>query len=183
MGSGDARHGATHEVFREVTTNGDRSAAGVTLTEMMVVLVLASAVMLGLTGFYLSSQITWIDGSTKAIAQREGTLVMETLRDSAHAAYWYVATPSAHQIELYKRSELNPFYVFRWDPASPDSAFLAGVPGAEAKMIQSRVRRFDVAFVDSNIVEVTALEIVSPTGQTATFTSSFALMNRLGTTP
>jgi hypothetical protein len=161
----------------------DSSEKGLTLTEMVIVTVLATVVMLGLTGFYLSSQFTWMDGSTKAIAQREGTFVLETMRDSVHAAYVYVVTPASYQLELYKKAELIPFYVFRWDPSNQDSAFLAGRPGLEAPMIQSRVRRFDLAFVDSNVVELSAFEVVSPTGQTAWFTSSFALLNRMGATP
>lgn len=149
---------------------------GVTLTEMTVVTVLATVVMLGLTGFYLSSQFTWIDGSAKAMAQREGTFLLETIRDSTHTAYWYDVTGS--QLSLYKIGSSNAFYSFRWDPSGPDSILRAGPPGAESRILQSNVRRFELAFVDSSVVDLTALELVSATGQSVVFRSRFALLNR-----
>lgn len=162
-----------------------RNERGLTLTEITVVTVLATVVMLGLTGFYLSSQFTWIDGSAKAMAQREGTFLLDTIRDSTHTAGVYVADPITHQISLYKVGETNTaFYVFRWDPSTEDSAVFAGPPGAEKRFTESRVRRFDVAPVDSSVLEVSTLEVVSATGQTITFRSRFALLNsNLGATP
>jgi hypothetical protein len=152
---------------------------GLTLTELTIVVVLASVVMLGFTGFYLSSQFTWIDGSAKVMSQREGTFLLETIRDSVHTAYRYDADPFAHQLSLYKIGELNDaFYVFQWDPSTPDSAMKAGPPGGETKIIESRVRRFDLAFIDSSVVELSALEVVSATGQTTVFRTRFALINR-----
>lgn len=156
----------------------DGSERGLTLMELTVVTVLATIVMLGLTGFYLSSQFTWMDGSSKAMTQREGTFLLETIRDSTHTACWYVADPTAHQLSLYKCGETNPFYVFRWDPSTGDSAMLAGPPGNEQRILQSRVRDFEVAYVDSGIVELRLLELVSATGETAEFKSRFALLNR-----
>ena len=155
-----------------------RNERGVTLTELTVVTVLATVVMLGLTGFYLSSQFTWMDGSAKAMAQREGTFLIETIRDSAHTAFAYDVL--GNQLSLYKIGETNTaFYVFRWDPDA-DSALLAGPPGLEQKIIESRVRRFELAFIDSSVVEMSALEIVSATGQAVTFQSRFALLNHEG---
>jgi hypothetical protein len=151
---------------------------GLTLTELTVVTVLASVVMLGFTGFYLSSQFAWLDGSAKAMAQREGTFLLETIRDSVHTAYWYDADPFAHQLSLYKIGESNAFYVFQWDPSTSDSAMKAGPPGGENKILESRVRRFDLAFIDSSVVELSALEVVSATGQTTVFRTRFALINR-----
>jgi hypothetical protein len=159
-----------------MTSTGFDNERGLTLTELTVVTVLATIVMLGLTGFYLSSQFNWMDGSAKAMAQREGTFLIETIRDSTHSAYWYDADPVAYQLSLYKRGEFNAFYVFRWDPSTED--MLAGPPGFEEPMLQSRVRRFDLAFVDSSIVELNALEMVSATNQSITFRSRFALLNR-----
>jgi hypothetical protein len=166
-----------------VTSAKDSNEKGLTLMEVTVVTVLATVVMLGLTGFYLSSQFTWMDGSAKAMAQREGTFLLDTIRDSTHTAFWYDADPTAHQLSLYKIGESNAFYVFRWDPSSPDSALLAGPPGSESRILQSKVRRFDIGFVDSSIVELSALEVVSATGQPFTFRTRFALLNRIGKAP
>lgn len=153
---------------------------GLTLMELTVVSVLATIVMLGLTGFYLSSQFTWIDGSAKALTQREGTLLLETLRDSVHTAHRYVADPFTHQLSLYKFGQTTAFYVFRWD-ADTDSMMRAGPEGNESVMLQSKVRRFEFApQADDAIVQLDALELVSVTGQTVFFSSSFALLNREG---
>ncbi len=59
---------------------------GVTLTELTIVGVLATLIMLGLTGFYLNSQKVWTDGSTQALAQRDATLLVEQLRLRVHGA-------------------------------------------------------------------------------------------------
>jgi len=151
---------------------------GLTLMELTVVSALAVVILMGLTGFYLSSQFTWIDGSTKAITQREGTLLLETIRDSVHTAYSYDADPYSHQLSLYKQGETNAFYVFRWNAAG-DSLMYAGAPGGESAMFQSKLRRFEFGpLPDPSLVEITAVELVSATGQTATFSASFALLNR-----
>jgi len=151
---------------------------GLTLVELAVVSAMAVVVLLGLTGFYLSSQFTWMDGSSKAITQREGTFLLETIRDSTHTAYGYDVDAVAHQLSLYKHEATTAFYVFRWD-ADTDSLLRAGPPGAETVMLQSRVRRFDFApQTDPGLVELDALVLVTATGETAFFSSSFALLNR-----
>lgn len=148
--------------------------------ELTVVSALAVVVLLGLTGFYLSSQFTWVDGSTKAITQREGTLLLETIRDSVHTAYSYVTDPWSHQLSLFKQGETEAFYVFRWDAAG-DSLMYAGPPGAESVMLQSKLRRFEFGpAIDPSLVELTAVELVSAAGQPTTFSASFALLNRGG---
>jgi Tfp pilus assembly protein PilW len=158
-----------------------RSERGLTLIELTVVTVLATVVLLGLTGFYLSSQFTWIDGSAKAMAQREGTFLIGTMRDSVHTACSYDATSYPNQLSLYKVGETTPFYMFRWnianDPVATDSLMYAGETEPLQRLLQSKVRRFDLAFIDSSLVQLTDLEVVSATGETATFSSSFALLN------
>jgi len=151
---------------------------GLTLVELTVVSAMAAVVLLGLTGFYLSSQFTWVDGSSKAITQREGTFLLETIRDSTHTAFSYDVDNVAHQLSLFKHEETTAFYVFRWD-ADTDSMLRAGPPGAEAVILQSRVRRFEFRpQTNPGLVELDALELVSATGETAFFSSSFALLNR-----
>src|SRR5262249_37558194 len=55
-------------------------ARGFTLTEVMVVTVLAGVVTLGLITFYLNSQIMWTESSTQVLAQRDGTALLEAMR-------------------------------------------------------------------------------------------------------
>ena len=62
-----------------------RSERGLTLTELVVVGVLATLVMLALTGFYFNSQRTWLEGSSQALTQREATLALEHLADDAQS--------------------------------------------------------------------------------------------------
>ena len=55
------------------------SERGLTLTELTIVGVLACLVMLGLVGFYMSSQGVWMDASAQAITQREATSVIDEI--------------------------------------------------------------------------------------------------------
>lgn len=65
---------------------------GLTLTEVTVVIVIASVVMAGMVAFYLNSQGTWMDASSQAIAQREATLAIATIRDRVMGADSAVVT-------------------------------------------------------------------------------------------
>src|SRR5258706_10201953 len=59
---------------------------GLTLTELTVVGVIATLVMVGLTVFYYNSQSAWIDGSTQALAQRDATMLVDALSRRVHEA-------------------------------------------------------------------------------------------------
>ena len=63
-----------------------RSEAGLTLTEVAVVMIIGTMIMAALVGFYLASQGLWLDASTQAITQREATLVASAIRDKVRAA-------------------------------------------------------------------------------------------------
>ena len=51
-----------------------------------MVTVLATLGMFGIVFFYLSSQATWLDGSTQAISQREASVILGALTDSLRSA-------------------------------------------------------------------------------------------------
>src|SRR5262245_28307685 len=118
---------------------------GFTLTEVMIVSVLAGVVMLGLVTFYLSSQIMWTDSSTQAIAQRDATLLLEVIRDSTQlAATAAIANPSAfnHDLTFYDRSN-NPLIRFFWSAA--DSTVHWGSPPNNldrGRVVGTTVERF-----------------------------------------
>src|ERR1041385_8402770 len=59
---------------------------GATLVELLVVTALAAVAMLGIAFFYVSSQATWLDGSTQAVAQREAGVIVSALTDSVRKA-------------------------------------------------------------------------------------------------
>jgi prepilin-type N-terminal cleavage/methylation domain-containing protein len=147
--------------------------AGVTLVEMMVVIILASIVILGMTTFYFNAQTVWLDGSSQAITQREATLVVQTMRDSLHrAADAIVDQPD--QLVLVDEND-NPFYAF-W--VGSDS-LLHGGPAIDngAALIRSRVSRFEVMDLDS-LVQLTVLQLQTGTGQTVQTSSRFGMLNR-----
>src|SRR5258706_2289834 len=71
-------------IARRFASEGDER--GLTLIEVMIVVVLAGVVTLGLVGFYLQSQSMWMDASTQALAQRDATGLIEVMRSKAAAA-------------------------------------------------------------------------------------------------
>ena len=131
-------------------TRPRRSDAGLTLTEVMVVMIIGTMIMAGLVGFYLASQGLWLDASTQAITQREASLVVSAIRDSVRVAQKAVASAvpdAAHQqLALYRNADDPlPSYYFWWDAS--DSLIHAGStmggPGSGA-MVMSRADLFQV---------------------------------------
>jgi len=124
-----------------------RAEAGLTLTEMAVVMIIGTIIMAGLVGFYLSSQGLWLDASTQAITQREATLVVSTIRDRVRAAHSAKASQVADSLhwQLALTNADNSSYYFWWDPS--DSLIHAGpsIGGPNSgPMILSQAERFRV---------------------------------------
>ena len=125
-----------------------RAEAGLTLTEVSVVMIIGTIIMAGLVGFYLASQGLWLDASTQAITQREATLVASAIRDSVRVANRAVASsvPDAlhQQLALYRTADdQTPTYYFWWD--SNDSLIHAGTTiGISGPMVTSHAERFQV---------------------------------------
>lgn len=127
-----------------------RPDAGLTLTEVMVVMIVGTMIMAGLVGFYLASQGLWLDASTQAIAQREASLVVSAIRDSVRVANHALASPvpdaSHQQLALYRNAtDPLPSYYFWWDAG--DSLIHAGStiggPGS-GPMVMSHADLFQV---------------------------------------
>ena len=128
-----------------------RAEAGLTLTEVAVVMIIGTMIMAGLVGFYLASQGLWLDASTQAITQREASLVAAAIRDSVRVANHAVASPvpdQQHQeLALYRNAnDLVPSYYFWWDAS--DSLIHAGStmggPGS-GPMVMSHADRFQLS--------------------------------------
>ena len=127
-----------------------RGEAGLTLTEVTVVMIIGTMIMAGLVGFYLASQGLWLDASTQAITQREASLVASTIRDRVRAAgsATVSSVPDAlhQQLALFgKAGDPVPSYYFWWDAS--DSLIHAGptLGGANSgPMILSHAERFQV---------------------------------------
>ena len=129
-------------------TPARRVDAGLTLTEVAVVMVIGTMIMAGLVGFYMASQGLWLDASTQVITQREASLVASAIRDSVRVANHAVASsvPDAlhQQLALYRRADDTvPSYYFWWDPS--DSLIHAGATiGGSGPMVTSHADRFQV---------------------------------------
>lgn len=158
---------------------------GLTLTEITIVAAIGLLVLLGLGGFYLNSQATWIDASSQSITQREATLVIHAIADSARASGGAsaLAVPDAEhgQLHLFRMDEATgmlettAFWTFWW--SSSDSLVYNGPsPGNGGALVSSKADRFRV-IVDGNLVQV-ALRMRSATGQMVEVSTSALMRNR-----
>src|SRR5262249_1192373 len=144
----------------DAMTRSRRAEAGLTLTEVAVVMIIGTMIMAGLVGFYLASQGLWIDASTQAITQREASLVASAIRDSVRASGFAKALmvpDSLHQeLALYRNaSDPAPSYYFWWDAG--DSLIHAGatIGGAgSGPMVDSHADRFQVVATQGRGVRV-----------------------------
>jgi len=155
---------------------------GITLTEVMIVAAIGLLVLLGLGGFYLNSQSTWLDASSQSITQREATLVTEAIADTAQASALAVATASPDaehgQVAFYRHNNLvTPSWCFWWNPT--DSLIHQGpdpVTGDRGALLSSKVERFRIV-ADASLVQV-ALRVRVSTGQRVEVSTSTVLRNR-----
>src|SRR5438309_3642608 len=92
---------------------------GLTLTELVIVGLLATMVMMALTAFYINSQRVWVDGSTQALAQRDGSLLVEALRGRVHEAQQagLIWTDADHDELWLQYFPGDSTVYFRWGPA------------------------------------------------------------------
>lgn len=154
---------------------------GLTLTEVTIVAAIGLLVLLGLGGFYLNSQATWLDASAQAITQREATLVSEAISDLARVSAGATAQPvpdADHgQVHLFLHG--NPgtaFWCYWWDPS--DSLVHHGPDPANddrGALLASKVERFRVEVVGP-LVQV-HLRVRAATGQSVEVSSSTLMRN------
>lgn len=155
------------------------SERGLTLTEVTIVAVLASIVMLGLVGFYMSSQGTWMDASSQAITQREATTLIESIESKVHIASRAQADTTAHQLELYDLGGAL-IHVFWWKAAGggADSLVHEGqtIANDRGPAVTSICERFNCV-ADSFIVSVDLI-LRSAQGDRIRITTRAAMQNR-----
>ena len=154
---------------------------GITLTEVMIVAAIGLLVLMGLGGFYLNSQATWLDASSQSITQREATLLTETIADSVRWSRAAVASnnPDADHalLTLYPHASLaTPSWCFWWDPS--DSLVHHGPDQGNDRgaILSAKVERFRV-IADANLVQV-AIRLRSATGRTVELSTSTMMRNR-----
>jgi hypothetical protein len=153
---------------------------GLMLTELVIVGLLATMVMLALTLFYINSQNVWIEGSTQALAQRDGSLLVDVMRRSVHEANQATVSttdPNHDQLTL-TYSGGRPTIDFRWD--STDSLIHRWDSGTNdnGPVATTPVSRFRVTTLDSTMVVLTQLQLKTANGDSVNLASSFALLGR-----
>lgn len=151
-----------------------RNQRGITLVEVVIVGILAAIVMVALTGFYINSQGTWIDGSSQAVTQRDLTFVVTTISDSVHASY--AADVSVPQrLILYEADGTTEKCRF-W--LASDSLIHEGkVTVDRGPLGQSRATRFDVTS-DTVMVKLRNIELRSANGRLIGISTNAAFYNR-----
>jgi prepilin-type N-terminal cleavage/methylation domain-containing protein len=153
---------------------------GLTLVEIMVVIALAGVVTLGLVGFYLTSQATWIDASSKTMAQRDATTLLETITHAAREAGKAVVLPVADstncELILYDK-DLVEMGRFTWN--SDDSLVHRGLGNTDkGPVVSSHAERFQLATDNAlPILYINRIQLRGANGQLVSLRSSVKLYN------
>jgi prepilin-type N-terminal cleavage/methylation domain-containing protein len=163
---------------------GTHSSRGFTLVEMMIVIVIAGVVTLGLVGFYLNSQATWMDASAQALAQRDATSILDAIASKAREAAVVEINPSGGDTILTFRTIDPPdAYSFWWNRTrgTRDSLIHQGPDTGQndaGPVAPSVVERFyfekDPALP---VLHVHMLEVRSLEGERVQVSTSFKLYN------
>lgn len=163
----------------------DRSQRGFTLAEAMIVIVLSGVVTIGLIGFYLSSQATWIDGSNQALTQREGTLLIEAIAEKTRDAASFAITiqdPKHCSVSLYDNSG-SEIGQFAWTPSDSRVHYWGpnggGTPVDRGAVTTSVVDEFQLAddVVPGKVLHLTRVRLIAADGKHVDMSSMFALHN------
>lgn len=146
--------------------------SGLTLTEVTIVTILAAIVMLGLVGFYLSSQGTWVSASAQAITQREATALLENIGKQTHRA-GKAEVGTGTSLELFSETGV-PLYAFWWqDSAIHEGPDLSTDLGAT---ITSVAESFQCSRNDSLVT--VSMRLRSAQGDRIETSTQFELVNR-----
>lgn len=158
-----------------------RSERGLTLTELTVVMVLASLVMVGLVAFYFNSQQTWVDASTQAITQREATILVKDITDRTRQASRAIVAPVPDTLHntlwLFRAGESTAFQMYWWN--ATDSLVHQGPDQSQDRgpLVSSRVERFQLGMEGDSLVRITLLQLRSANGSRIRMSSTIAMYN------
>jgi len=170
----------------DMDTHSDTHASGgFTLIEMMVVIVIAGVVTLGLVGFYLNSQATWMDASAQALAQRDATSILDAIASKAREAAVVEINPSGGDTILtFRRIDPPDAYSFWWNRSRgfpPDSLIHQGPDTGQndaGPVAPSVVERFSFEKDPAlPILHLRMLEVRSLEGERVQVSTSFKLYN------
>jgi prepilin-type N-terminal cleavage/methylation domain-containing protein len=153
-------------------------ARGVTLIEVSIVMALSALVVLGMIGFYISSQTSWMAGSTQAIAQRDATLLIEAVSDSVRAAASATvdATDPLHHTLILNDQDGLEFWRFWWDARDQLLHQGPGLNQDRGPVVGSPVSRFQ-AEASTRLVHIRLVELRDGEGQFVRLMTAAALHN------
>jgi Tfp pilus assembly protein PilW len=158
-----------------------RNERGLTLIELTVVVVIATLVMVGMVGFYLTSQATWVEASGQAITQREGTSILERMTAHVRAGHHAMVSFGPSTIlSIYDESSVE---IARYS-LEADSLLHEHTPDTPGGPLVDRgglgnstVEQFSAIASDS-VVTIPALHLRSSNGEVVEFSTAIALYNR-----
>jgi len=155
---------------------------GLTLTELTIVMVLAAVAMTGLVAFYLNAQGVWMDASSQAVTQREGTLVLDNISSRAAMASRASVLGGGTGMCTLKLEFSSTFpdsvYYYWWQ----DSLIYDGPvlnTSSRGALLTSRVERFEVTANDT-FVRVVELKLRTPNGESVPMSTWVEMKNRAG---
>jgi type II secretory pathway component PulJ len=156
-----------------------RRGHGITLVEVTIVMALATLVVMGMISFYVSSQSMWMAGSTQALAQRDATLLIETVSAKVRESFQaetFESPDSTHQgLILYDASGTESWR-FWWDDR--DSLLYQGPSQDQGSpVVASRVTRFQLDTL-TRLVDIRLVEVRSGDGRLVRMSSAAALYSR-----
>ena len=158
------------------------TARGLTLIEVTIVMALSTLVVMGMISFYISSQSNWMAGSTQALAQRDATLLIETVSDRVHSACVAQVIPSdppspQHQGLVLYDPDGTETWRFWWNVTDSLVHQGPGVGQDKGPVVASRVARFQLDTL-TRLVEIRLVELRAGDGQLVRMSSAAALYNR-----
>jgi hypothetical protein len=157
-----------------------RAGRGITLIEVTIVMALATLVVMGMISFYISSQSTWMAGSTQALAQRDATLLIEAVSEKVRESFLaeaFDSPDSNHRGLILRDASATESWRFWWDE---DDSLVHQGPGLgqdRGPVVASRVTRFQLDTL-TRMVEIRLVEVRSGDGQLVRMSSAAALYNR-----
>lgn len=163
---------------------GHRNARGITLVELTIVSALAMLVILAMIGFYISSQSSWMAGSSQALAQRDATQLLEAIsnrvRSAAHAEV--DRTDPLHHTLILRDAAQADSWRFWWD--GNDRRIHQGPsmhPDSDrGAVVNTPVTRFQLDTL-TRLVEIQMIELQADDGRAVRISSAAALYNRRST--
>ena len=153
--------------------------AGFTLLELTVVVAMAGLVTLGLVAFYLNSQMLWMDASTQALAQRDATTIIETIREEAETSESALiqSVGGENNMVIFYRGPVQQG-TFYWRPADSLLHYLDG-SADRGPIVPTKVERFYVSLDTTGLpmLMIDTLRVRSTSGQRVQISGGLTFYN------